>query len=64
MQTVCESDRVNLVLCVRFECVWVYGLQESALELNGFNFPQKKYTILLKNILLNQIKSKFLWNTF
>ncbi len=28
------------------------------------NFPQKKSTILLKNIFLNQIKSKFLWNPF
>ncbi len=27
------------------------------------DFPQKS-TILLKNILLNQIKSKFLWNPF
>ncbi len=25
------------------------------------NFPQKKSTILLKIILLNQMKSKFLW---
>ncbi len=29
------------------------------------NFTQKKKsTILLKNILLNQMKSKFLWNPF
>ncbi len=30
----------------------------------NYSFPTEKSTILLKNILLNQINSKFLWNPF
>ncbi len=50
IQTVCVCVCVNLALCVHFECVWAYGLQESAPALNGLNTGINEKEMLFINV--------------